>query len=316
MHQFSVITPTYNRANYLIKVHDCLCNQGDIDLEWVIIDDGSTDDTKKTVLELGNKIPIQYVYQENGGQVSAWNTGLQYTNSHITLKMDDDDILLPNVLEKVWSYFDLNTDRFEHGCVGLSGLCRYENGNIIGKKFPRDYFISDYIRYIKNKKIIGDKCDFFVTSISKMYPFPIMPGEKNIAPSIIYLRISQNYKTIYINELFQEKKFLLGGLSSINYWILYPQGSELYCNEAAMPPMCIKLQIKYSGEYIFYSRLNKRKNIFKNAKNKVIFPLGLFAYFILRIKYFLKQFILLQKINNKIKSKFRGKNYSKIIQSE
>jgi len=311
MFQFSVITPTYNRAALLPRVYDCLCRQEDADFEWIIVDDGSTDNTKEVVSGFNKKFSIKYIYQENAGQVSAWNTGVKNADSLIIIKNDDDDYLLPNILKLSWNYYDSKLNRFEQNCVSLCGLCQYENGNIMGDRFPKDNYASDHIRFIRNNNIKGDKCYFYITEIFKQYPFPILKNEKNVAPGIVDARIALKYNTFYVNEIFQVKEFLEGGLSTINYWIKYPLGAELYHNEASIPPASLKLQIKHSGEYIYYAKINRKKGILKEANNKKIFFLGIFAFNMLVLKYFLKKFSILKKIKNKINKK----NW-KVIKSE
>ena len=301
MHQFSIITPSYNRAAYLPRIYDSLCQQKDIDFEWVIIHDGSTDNTRGVVSEFPKIFEIKYAYQNNAGKPSAMNLGTQMANSYISVSFDSDDILCRDVLKTVWSYFDINTGKFEHDCVCISGLCKYENGDIIGKIFPYDYYISDHIRYRHNKGLRGDKLEFVLTSVLKNYPFPIFNNEKNIAPGILMIRMALSHKTLYINHVFAEKQFLPGGLSTQNYWFVYTLGSELYYNEASIPPYKLLLQIMHSGKYIYFAKFNGKKNIYLNALNKHIFPLGIFYYFIFIIKLFLKKFIIMQKINDLIK---------------
>ena len=319
MHQFSIITPTFNRAKYLTKVYNSLCQQDNVDLEWVILDDGSSDGTFDLISKFEKKFEIKYKFQENAGKPSAMNSAMQLLNSKITLvSLDSEDALIPNALSAIWNYYDNETGFFRDNCACVSGLCQYENGSIIGKKFPHDYYVSDYIRYIKNNKLTGDKCEFYITDIYKKYSFPIFTNEKNIAPSIVHMRIALNYKTLYLNQVFQEKEFLQGGLSTKNYWIMYPLGSELYYNEASVHPFKLKLRIKHSGEYIFYAKMNRRNEIFKNAMNKSIFPLGAMYFTILKSKYLLKKIPLLVKINSTIKKIFakNNRNNSKIITSE
>jgi len=309
MHQFSIVTPTFNRATYLPRVYDCLCKQGNVDLEWIIVDDGSTDNTREVVSGFEKKIEIKYIHKKNAGKPAAMNSGIQVANSHILVSLDDDDIFCPDALKTVWGYFDIRTEKFCQGCICLSGLCQYENGDIIGKKFPHDYFISDYIRYIKNKNIIGDKSEFYITNVVKRYPFPIFENEKNIAPSIIVIRIALTYKTLYLNRVLQEKQFLQGGLSTQNYWLMYPFSSELYYNEASTPPFRLKLQIKHSAKYIFFAKFNKKKHIFKKAKNKRVFPLGVLAYYLFSFRSFFNVFLTASKKNKEYK-KYTSQNVS------
>ena len=310
MHQFSIITPTFNRAKYLPRIYNCLCQQDNVDLELIIIDDGSTDNTQEVVSGFNRKFEIKYAYQENAGKPSAMNVGFQLSDSYISAFLDSDDILCPHVLKTVWQHFDIKSGRFEYDCACLTGLSQFENGSIVGRKFPHDYFVSDYIRYIKNKKTPGDKSEFFLTEVLKKYPYPIFKDEKNIAPSIIHIRIALAHKTLYINNVFQEKQFLQGGLSTQNYWLMYPFGSEFYYNETSIPPFSLALQIKHSGEYIYFAKMNNKKHIYSKAKNKAIFPLGFISYCLLCFKYFLKRFRFLQDINDRLKNK--DKHWKKI----
>jgi len=309
MHQFSIITPTYNRSKYLPRIYECLCHQDEIDFEWIIVDDGSTDNTKEIIKTFKSLFKIKYVFQENEGQLSARNTGTRIANSYILAKLDDDDLLCHGTLKKVWSYFNFNKKMFENDCVCLSGLCKYENGDIIGNKFPYDYFISDHISCRHNIPVNGDKYEFYLTDIIKKYPFPVIPGEKNMPPHIVHDRIARDHKTLYINNIFAIKYFFIGGLSSQKYIYKYTKGSELYFNEASMFPFNLKLQIVHSSYYIYFAKKNNKKCIYINALNKNIFLLGLLRYFLLLIKMFLIKFKIMKFLNNK-------SNFNKIITKE
>ena len=289
MHQFSVITPTYNRAKYLPRIYNSLLQQDNIDFEWIIIDDGSSDNTKEVVENFNRAFEIKYFYQINAGKPTAVNAGVQISDSCISTILDSDDIFSANTLNTVWNYFDVKTGRFEHNCVCISGLDQYYNGEIVDNKYPHDYFISDEIRYIWNKFNNGDRCEFFITEVLKKYSYPIFADEKNIAPSIISIRIALIYKTIYVNKVFKIIEYLQDGLSTQNYYIKYPLGSELVFNERSIPPFRFILQIKYSALYIYFAKMNYKKHIFINAKNKYIFPLGLCAYYIYKFKKLLEK---------------------------
>ena len=301
MRQFSIIVPSFNRAKYLPRIYNSLCKQQDIDFEWIIVDDGSSDNTREIVAGFNQIFPIKYTYQENAGKPTAMNTGVNMANSYISVSLDSDDILLPNVLKSVWNLFDIQTGKFENSCACVSGLCQYDNGDVIGDKFPKDYYVSDHIKCRFNEKINGDKLEFVVTSVLKQYLFPIFKNEKNIVPGVIMFRMALSYKTLYVNQIFAEKQFLPGGLSTQNYWFMYPNGSELYYNEASVPPLSFKWQIKNSGQYIFFAKMNKKKKIYKNAKNKRIYLYGLFSYCIYSLKLLLKRIPFLQKLNNLLK---------------
>jgi len=313
MNQISIITPTFNRAIYLPRIYKRLCQQNDIDFEWIIVDDGSSDNTSEVVSTFNKVFEIKYLYQENSGQLSARNTGTQNANSYILAKLDDDDLICPHVLKRVWNYFDIKTGLFENGCACLSGLCQYENGEIVGEKFPHDYYVSDHIRYRQNRPIHGDKFEFYVTEIFKKYPFPVIKGEKNMPPHIVHDRIARSYKTLYINDIFAIKNFLKGGLSTQKYIYKYTLGSELYYNEASMPPYKLRLQIKHSSNYIYFAKINKKIKIYLNAKNKKVFPFGLCRYYLILCKEFMEKIPFLRFI---IKFFLKDNKYAKRVTSK
>jgi len=282
--QFSIITPIFNRSQYLPEIFNSLSQQHEVDFEWIIVDDGSSDTTKEIVSSFEKIFSIKYIKHENKGKPAAINSGLEQANSHITLILNSDETLCENILKDIWNYYDSDNGTFRKNTVCIAGLTKHINGGIIGKKVFIDLLVSDHIRYIKNRNIAGDKCLFYATEILKKYPYPIIENEKNITPNLIHSRIALMHKTLYTNQIFLEKQASQHTLVERNYWSANPLGSELYFNEASIPPYRLKLQIKHSSEYIFYAKMNRRKNIYANAKNKKIYPIGLIYYFMSRIK--------------------------------
>ena len=78
-HLFTVLTPTYNRAHTLARVYDSLCAQIFQDFEWVVVDDGSTDNTRELVEHWCQTavFPINYVWQPNQHKKTAFNRGVR-----------------------------------------------------------------------------------------------------------------------------------------------------------------------------------------------------------------------------------------------
>ena len=277
--QFSIITPTFNQSQYLPRIFDCLSQQDDVDIEWIIVDDGSSDNTKEIVSSFEKNFVINYIKQSPLGKPTAINAGLEQANSHITLILDNGYVLADNILKDIWNYYDITSGKFKNDCVCVAGLSKYDNGEIVGKKFPVDYSMSDYIRFIGNNNISGDKCLFYVTEILKRYPYPIFQNERYITPNIVHSRVALDYKTLYTNEIFMKKQFVEENSQTKQLFITNPLGSELYFNESSVLPFKPQLQIRHISEYIFYAKLNRKKNIYANAKNKKLFPLGLILYF-------------------------------------
>ena len=97
MKKLTVFTPTYNRAYVLNKCYESLKNQTVKDFVWLIIDDGSTDNTKELVENWikENKIEIRYKYQENQGMHGAHNTAYKLISTELNTCIDSDDYM-PN----------------------------------------------------------------------------------------------------------------------------------------------------------------------------------------------------------------------------
>jgi glycosyltransferase involved in cell wall biosynthesis len=283
MHQFSIITPTYNRAKYLPDIYQCLLNQGASNIEWIIVDDGSSDETINIVNGFTRKFDIIYIYQKNAGKPSAVNAGIKTADSHITVLLDSDDVLLPNILEIVWGYYDEKNKAFKENCSCLTGLCIYENSSIIGDRFPEDYYVSDYIE-CSNRGIKGDKCDFFLTGILKLFLFPVLDGEKFIAESVVWNRMAFRHKSLYVNIPFARKYYLYDGLSNQPLYQNNPNSASLYYNEATVSKFSMPVRIKNISNYIFYAKLAKQKHIFIHSKCKNLFVFGFLIFWLHELK--------------------------------
>ncbi|WP_423818765.1 glycosyltransferase family A protein [Salinimicrobium sp. TIG7-5_MAKvit] len=102
-HQYiiSVILPTYNRSSSLLKAVDSVRNQSNPHWRLIIVDDGSTDDTRELIDELLDDARISYVYTENAGVSAARNKGLELSNTDYVIFLDSDDYFLPNLFQQL-----------------------------------------------------------------------------------------------------------------------------------------------------------------------------------------------------------------------
>ncbi|OGO23190.1 MAG: hypothetical protein A2144_11185 [Chloroflexi bacterium RBG_16_50_9] len=98
MPRVSVVMPTYNRAHFIAETVQSVLGQTFADFELIVVDDGSTDNTKEVIGSL--KDPrIRYIYQENRGVSAARNTGIRTASGEYIAFQDSDDIWLPQNLE-------------------------------------------------------------------------------------------------------------------------------------------------------------------------------------------------------------------------
>ena len=201
--KFTVFTPTYNRAHTLHRVYDSLKAQSFTDFEWIIVDDGSTDETKSIVESFiaQKAFPIYYYYQKNQRKHVAISQGLKKANGEFFLVADSDDTFPPDALDvfyKTWC----SISEYERGSfTGVTGLCEDVSGNIIGTEFPSSPFDSTTAENFYRHNIKGEKWGFHRTEVLRQFPFPNDNENKYFAEGIIWNQISRKYKTRYINHI-------------------------------------------------------------------------------------------------------------------
>lgn len=231
----TVFTPTYNRKKELTNLYNSLLEQDYHDFEWLIVDDGSTDETRKYIKQLKKeqKININYIYKENGGKQSAYNKGLDYAKGEIFLCIDSDDILKKNILSIIDK--DFKKIKKNNKIGGIAYIQGYINDRdkIIGTPFPNDNQEINYFDIYHKQKVTGDKLIVLRTTVAKEYYFPLIPGEKFIPEALIFNRISKKYNFVVKNNIAAYKEYLNEGYSN-NYFSLVkrnPLGNMLYFKE-------------------------------------------------------------------------------------
>ena len=199
-YKFTVFTPTYNRAHTLERVFNSLNTQTFNDFEWLIIDDGSTDNTKEIVAEFKQKanFPINYHYKNNGGKHTAINLGVSEAQGELFLTFDSDDACVPEALEVFNDAWEGITEKEKFSAV--TGLCMDEEGVMHGTKYPKDNLDSNAIELRYLYKVKGEKWGFQRTDIMRQYPFPEPEGLKYFQEDVIWNQISKKYKTRFINK--------------------------------------------------------------------------------------------------------------------
>lgn len=211
----TVFTPTYNRAAYLLKVFESLLQQTFKDFEWVIVDDGSIDDTSVIIdnLQLTNDkfFPIRYFYQKNGGKHRAINRGVKEAKGELFLILDSDDMLPPNSLERIDFYYQQIKDDNSFG--GVCGYMAHHDGTVIGKGCDIDMLDTNSIDLRYKYHVEGDMLEVFRTSVLKEIPFPEISKEKFVPEALVWNRIARKYKLRVFHEVVYFRDYLEGGLT-------------------------------------------------------------------------------------------------------
>ena len=215
----TILTPTYNRAYILSKAFESLCRQTKFDFEWIIIDDGSNDDTEALVKEWLNaevSFPIRYFKQENGGKHRAINKGIKEAKYDYVLILDSDDYLTDDAEEKVHDW--IKTIEGQDGVAGVAGLRGWINktGHIGGNGNGREYIDAKNTERRKYK-LMGDKAEVYKTDLLRKYPFPEFEGEKFLSEHVVWDAIARDgYKIRWFNEIIYKCEFLEDGLTKTN----------------------------------------------------------------------------------------------------
>jgi glycosyltransferase involved in cell wall biosynthesis len=235
VYDFTVFTPTFNRCYTLPAVYESLKAQTFTNFEWLIVDDGSIDDTQELVsgwiAESG--VPIRYVYQENQGKHRAFNRGVKEARGALFLTLDSDDTCVPTALERFKYHWDSIPEEDREQFSAVTALCMNQRGDIVGNPFPHNILDSDPIEIRVKYKVTGEKWGFQRTDILSRFPFPEFPGELFIPESVVWNRIASRYKTRYINEPLRTYEVLPDSLStaSVRIRAMSPRGARLYYQE-------------------------------------------------------------------------------------
>lgn len=210
---FTVFTPTYNRADLLPRVYDSLLLQDFKDFEWLIVDDGSSDNTAELVAGWRERAPfnVRYDRKENGGKHSALNHGVKEAEGRYFVVIDSDDWLLPTALMALHEGWNSIGDA--GNIVAVVGLFSYDDGCVVGTKYPADRLVSNPIDLRYRWKVQGDKIGAQRTEILRKFPFPDHLGRAYVSESLIWNRIAQEYDSVFINTIIGVKQYQPGGIT-------------------------------------------------------------------------------------------------------
>lgn len=214
MKTLSILTPTYNRAGHLPKLFASLCSQKNKDFQWVVIDDGSTDETGELVAGFAQAadFPIVYKRKKNGGKHTALNYGYQFIYTPLTFIVDSDDCLTPDAVEKVLAVYE--TYREEPDLCGFSFLRGKPDGSFLSDgPVPCDGMKETFVQCRINRGIGGDMAEVWYTHCLKEYPFPVFAGEKFLGEDIVWIRMAEKYQMRFFNDVIYLSDYLEEGLT-------------------------------------------------------------------------------------------------------
>jgi len=259
----SIVTSAYNRAYRLPKLYESIIAQSDRDFEWIVVDDGSVDDTEALVKSWmdDNIIKIRYFFKENGGMHTAMNLGVSKADGLFVLKADSDDMLFENAVERVRYYYESGLWQ-EGGNRELCGICFLNTdakGSVIGDRFNEDVCISDYITVRVNGGIKGDKSEVVLTEKLREAPYLELNGEKRFPTSGVWIKLAYKYDMIFANESIYIRDYLADGITkSGNREKKSPLGTSYVANMKLTKHFTWNVRRKNAVIHIKYGLLAKK----------------------------------------------------------
>lgn len=301
MATLTVFTPTYNRAHTLPRTYESLLRQTCKDFEWLVIDDGSTDGTEALVVSWiaaqntkENGLKIRYIYKENGGLYTGYNTAYANIDTELSVCIDSDDFMPDDAVEKILNCWYKNSDIHDQVC-GIEGLdFDVRTSKPIGGFFNIPE--KDLLCYKSDLKHKGDTKQVLRTSLMKeVAPMDGFPGEKDFNPYYMIMQVVDKYPMLVLNENLCWVEYQIG-LDSMSQGIYkqYVRSPRSFAKYRLMQmkmkrrPQNFSSRLRLHIHYVSSCLLSKNFGMFRNSPEKIktllAFPLGLLLTVYLKVK--------------------------------
>lgn len=295
MERITVFTPTYNRADLLLRTYNSLKRQTNKSFIWLVIDDGSTDDTKSVVTNWAKQekeFSIEYVYKENGGLQSGYVEAIKHLKTELAMCLDSDDYLVDDAIESVLRLWEEKGSE-EYG--GVLALDKKDDGYVLGGYYPDETETLNLIE-LDTGKIYRKEVDKMLAIRSELYkqtkPAKKYPGEKTLNATYLHLQIGLKKDFLLLNKPICVVEYQDSGISKNKKKQYFDRPNNfadwrLFCFSIKNAP--IKFYIKNQIHYIAECIIAGRKNIVKDSPRKLetilTFPFGIALWIYLKYTY-------------------------------
>ena len=288
----TIFTPTYNRAHLLGRLYESLLKQHSEDFVWLVVDDGSTDNTHDLIQswQQEGRIPIEYLWQENGGKMRAHNRGVAVCQTPLFFCVDSDDILADGAVDDILKHSPrIWADEHLAGLMGRKWLMN---------RFPFSSRLTK-ITASSSKELYahgfqGETALVFKTDVIKHFPFPEFEDEKYVSLSFAYDEIDRQYKYLLVDNTWMLCEYQPDGysLNRVKLKQENPKGwTAYYLRKLQWDEGSLMDKWKYTGHYLCFSAMagNQFRKTVSEAPSRIrtllCLPLGAFYYYRQQIRY-------------------------------
>ena len=281
----SVVTPTYNRCTNLKDLYNSLAKQTDLRFEWIVIDDGSTDQTESLIKAFQKEhiLNILYYKKSNHGKHTALNESHKFIRGCFVVVVDSDDTLTRDAIETIistWDKYKTNTN-----IVGITFQRKFKNDRVSDSSIKGEY-ISTMEEEFHNG-FVGDHCETFKAEIFKSKDFPVFDNERFMAEGTLWYLLSKDKEIVYSDKAIYVFEYLQDGLTKNIRKIMSknPQGAYWNALQIINSNFGFKMRLKNGILAIYYGKLAKKKfnQIKKDINNSGIFALSFFPYLLVSV---------------------------------
>ena len=269
----TVFTPTFNRAECLKKGYEALCRQTCKEFVWLVVDDGSTDQTRLLVEQWSRQekgFEVRYIYKENGGLHTGYNVAIANIDTELSVCIDSDDYMPDDAVEKILTFWKKEgSDKY----AGIAALDAFEDGTIIGDPFPKqksinilDVSLGKY--HYKN----GDRKLVVRTALYKeVAPMPSYENEKNFNPHLMHLQISEKYDFLIYNTVLCVVEYQEDGMSNgiFKQYLNSPKSfAHMRKYMLGLKGTTFKFRMRHAIHYVSSSIIARNKRFLQESPRK------------------------------------------------
>ncbi len=279
--KLSVLTATYNRAKYLPKLYESIKNnlEYNLNVEWIIVDDGSTDETKDYVQNFINEnlFTIKYLFQKNSGKMSAINEAVKLSSGDLIVDCDSDDFFTDDSFKIIQEHAPRLLQN--ENLYSLVFLKKENDGTLSGKEFKNENIPTTMFDLYFKEDIQGEKILVFNSKIRKEYFHELEKEEKFVTEARMYHKMDEKYKILPINKVIEQGSYIEDGYTkNINKTFKEaPFGYYMYFKEILekdMKGVLFNKRLYVIKHFILFGYLTNSKfndNFMKSKLNKFLY---------------------------------------------